>query len=110
LIQGLPTADDDGLIHYNDDQQKPFCGIGFIVRYMSGGVTYYTPVIFPKGTFNQIEMSAETQGEEVDFQTQELVFNIMKDDTIKHDWKILGGELATEAAAEAIIKDFLNVA
>jgi phi13 family phage major tail protein len=110
LIQGLPTADEDGLIHYNDDQQKPFCGIGFIVRYMSGGVTYYTPVIFPKGTFNQIEMSAETQGEEVDFQTQELVFNIMKDDTIKHDWKILGGELATEAAAEAIIKDFLNVA
>lgn len=110
LIQGLPTADADGLIHYNDDQQKPFCGIGFIVRYMSGGVTYYTPVIFPKGTFNQIEMSAETQGEEVDFQTQELVFNIMKDDTIKHDWKILGGELASEAAAEAIIKDFLNVA
>ena len=55
-------------------------------------------------------MSAETQGEEVDFQTQELVFNIMKDDTAKHDWKLLGGELATESAAEAIIKDYFGIA
>lgn len=110
LIQGLPALDDDGLAHYNDDQQKPYCGIGFIVRYMSEGVTYYTPVIFPKGTFNQLEMSAETQGEEVDFQTQELVFNIMKDDTAKHDWKLLGGELASESAAEDIIKDYFSIA
>ena len=73
-------------------------------------MTYYTPVIFPKGTFNQLEMSAETQGEEVDFQTQELVFNIMKDDTAKHDWKLLGGELASESAAEDIIKDYFSIA
>lgn len=110
LIQGLPAVDEDGLAHYNDDQQKPFCGTGFVVRYMSQGVTYYTPVIFPKGTFNQLDTSAETQGEEVDFQTQELVFNIMKNDTAKHDWKLIGGELASEAAAEAIIKDYFGIA
>lgn len=109
LIQGLSTADENGLIHYNDDQATPFCGIGFIVRYMSEGATYYTPVIFTKGTFNQIETSAETQGESIDFQTQELVFNIMKDDSAKHDWKCVGGELASEAAAEAIIQAFLGV-
>ena len=110
LIQGLPAVDEDGLAHYNDDQQKPFCGTGFVVRYMSAGVTYYTPVIFPKGTFNQLDTSAETQGEEVDFQTQKLVFNIMKNDTAKHDWKLVGGELASEAAAEAIIKDYFGIA
>lgn len=110
LIQGLPAVDEDGLAHYNDDQQKPFCGTGFVVRYMSQGVTYYTPVIFPKGTFNQLDTSAETQGEEVGFQTQELVFNIMKNDTAKHDWKLIGGELASEAAAEAIIKDYFGIA
>ena len=109
LIQGLPTADENGLMHYNDNQQKPFCGIGFIVRYMSDNVTYYTPVIFTKGTFNQIETSAETQGEEVEFQTQELVFNIMKDDSATHDWKLVGGELATEALAEAVLQEYLNV-
>lgn len=109
LIQGLPAIGDDGMLHYNDSQQKPFCGVGFIVRYMSDGVTYYTPVIFTKGTFNQIEMSAETQGEDIEFQTQELVFNIMKDDTVNHDWKLVGGELATEAAAETVIKGYFNI-
>lgn len=109
LIQGLPTADADGFMHYNDDQAKPFCGIGFIVRYMSDNVTYYTPVVFTKGTFNQIETSAETQGEEVEFQTQELVFNIMKDDSAKHDWKLVGGELATEALAEAALQKVFGI-
>lgn len=109
LIQGLPAIGTDGMLHYNDNQQKPFCGVGFIVRYMSDGVTYYTPVIFTKGTFNQIEMSAETQGEDIEFQTQELVFNIMKDDTVNHDWKLVGGELATEAAAETVIKDYFSI-
>lgn len=109
LIQGLPAADADGFINYDDDQQKPYCGIGFIVRYMSDGVSYYTPVIFPKGTFNQLETSAETQGEEVDFQTQELAFNIMKDDTAKHTWRKVGGELSSEAEAEEAIQIFFGL-
>lgn len=109
LIQGLPTADADGFINYDDNQVKPYCGIGFIVRYMSDSITYYAPVIFPKGTFNQLETSAETQGEEVDFQTQELVFNIMKDDTAKHCWRKVGGELTTEAAAEEAIQEFFGL-
>ena len=109
LIQGLPALDDDGLAHYNDDQQKPYCGIGFIVRYMSDGVTYYAPVIFPKGTFNQLEMSAETQGEEVDFQTQELTAQILRGDDANHNWKFVGPECATEAEAENQLKTILNV-
>jgi len=109
LIQGLSTADADGWINYDDTQQKPFCGIGFVIRYMSDNVTYYTPVVFPKGTFNQIERSAETQGEEVDFQTQELVFNILKDDTANHCWNRVGGELSSEAAAENKIRAALGI-
>lgn len=109
LIQGLPTADADGFIHYNDDQQKPYCGIGFIVRYMSDNVTYYTPRIFTKGTFNQLETAAETQGKEVEFQTQELVFNIMKDDSIKHDWMLVGADYSSEAEAEEALKNFFGL-
>ena len=109
LIQGLPTADAAGFVHYNDQQQKPFCGIGFIVRYMSDGITYYTPRIFTKGTFNQMETSAETQGEEVEFQTQELVFNIMKDDTQYHDWMLVGADYSSEAQAEEVIKDYFGL-
>ena len=109
LIQGLPAADENGFVHYNDSQQKPFVGIGFVVRYMSDNVTYYTPVVFNKGTFNQIEQAAETQGEEVEFQTTELVFNIMKDDSALHDWRLVGGELTTELAAENAIRTVFGI-
>lgn len=109
LIQGLPTADADGFIHYNDDQQKPFCGLGFVVRYMSDNVTYFTPRIFTKGLFSQVGVSAETQGEEVSFQTQELTYTIMKDDSTKHDWMIVGSDYSTEAEAEQAIKDFFGL-
>ena len=109
LIQGLPTADENGFLHYNDDQAAPYVGIAFIIRYMSDGVTYFTPVVFTKGKFNQLESSAETQGEDVEFQTQELVFNIMKDDSSKHDWKLVGGEESSESAAENKIKTYLSI-
>lgn len=109
LIQGLPAADENGFVHYNDSQQKPFVGIGFVVRYMSDNVTYYTPVVFNKGTFNQIEQAAETQGEEVEFQTTELVFNIMKDDSELHDWRLVGSELTTELAAENAIRTVFGI-
>ena len=46
LIQGLSAADADGWLNYDDTQTKPFCGIGFVIRYMSDGATYYTPVVF----------------------------------------------------------------
>ena len=109
LIQGLGAADADGFIHYNDDQQKPYCGIGFIVRYMSDTVTYYTPRIFTKGLFSQVGCSAETQGEEVSFQTQELTFTIMKDDSTKHDWMLVGADYSSEAEAEEAIKDYFGL-
>lgn len=109
LIQGLGTVDADGFLNYDDDQAAPYLGIGFIIKTKSDGVYYYTPVILTKVVCSQIETSAETQGEEIDWQTQDLVFNLFKDDTTKRRWKRVGGELATEAAAEAAIKTALNI-
>ena len=109
LIQGLPAVDADGFLNYDDDQVVPYVGIGFIIKTMSEGVTYYTPVIFPKTRAGAITISAETQGESIDWQTQEIPFSIFKDDTAKHQWKKIGGELATETAAEDAIKTFLSI-
>lgn len=109
LIQGLPAVDADGFLNYDDDQVVPYVGMGFIIKTMSEGVTYFTPVIFPKTRAGAISVSAETQGESIDWQTQEIPFSIFKDDTAKHQWKKVGGELATEAAAEAVIKTFLGI-
>lgn len=109
LIMGLPAADTDGFTAYGDDQSAPFCGVGFIARYMSGGVTTYTPIVLAKVQFAQIALEAETQEEEIDWQTQELTATIMRGDDSNHNWKFIGGDLATESAAEDAIKTKLGI-
>ena len=110
LIAGLPTADGDGFINYGNSQNTPFVGLGFIVRYLSGGSTYYTPVILTKAILNPQSLEAATQEDDIDFQTQELEFTLSRDDTTDGVWKKVGGELATEAAAELAIQEFFNIA
>lgn len=109
LIQGLGAADADGFINYDDDQAIPYVGIGFIVESMSDGVRYFTPVIFTKTRANQLTTEAETEGESIDWQTQEIEFSIFRDDSAKRCWKRVGGELASEAAAETAIKDVFGI-
>lgn len=109
LIAGLGEADTDGFLNYGSSQNPPYVGLGFVVRYLSGGTTYYTPVILTKAVLNPQTLEAATQEDEVEFQTQELEFAIMRDDTEAQVWKKVGGELATEAAAEAVIKSFFNI-
>lgn len=109
LIMGLPTAGEDGLVPYGDDQAIPDCGVGFIYRYMSAGVTYYTPIIFPRVQFSQLSDSGSTQEDAIDWQTQELTATIKRADDAKRNWKYVGEDQTTEAAAEAVIKTFLGV-
>lgn len=109
LIQGLGAADADGFINYDDDQATPYVGIGFVVETMSEGVRYFTPVVFTKTRANQLVTNAETEGESIDWQTQEIEFSIFRDDSAKRCWKRVGGEMATEAAAEAAVKTALDI-
>ena len=106
----LPAADTStGLTAYGDDQAIPDCGVGFIFRYMSAGVTYYTPVIFPRVQFSQLSDSGSTQEDAIDWQTQELTATIKRAEDAKRNWKYVGEDQSTEAAAEAVIKTFLGV-
>lgn len=108
LIAGLPTADASGFINYGHDQATPFVGLGFIIRYLSGGTTYYTPVILTKASLNPQTLEASTQEEEIEFQTQELEFTLTRDDTANGVWKKVGGECTTEAEAETMITTFFG--
>lgn len=110
LIQGLPAADTDGWLSYNKDQSAPNMGLGFIVRYLSGGTTYYTPIVLPKVVFSPFTNEAATQEDEVDFQTQELEATIMRDDTVDMNWKFVGQDYATEALALSALMTKLNIA
>lgn len=103
LILGLPNADSDGWTAYGDAADIPYCGLGFIVRYMSDGVTTYVPVVLTKVKFKMPNLSAATQEDEIDWQTQELEAVIMRDDSTDHNWKYVGAGQATEAAAATMI-------
>lgn len=108
LIMGLPAAVSDWTA-YDDDQQIPYVGIGYIARYMSDGVTTYVPTVIVKAKFAQIESSAATQEEDIDWQTQSLSATMYRGDDAKHTWKYVGEDQDTEEAAEALLKAKLGI-
>lgn len=109
FIMGLPEAGADGFTAYGDNQNVPYIAVGCIARYMSSGITTYVPVVIVKTKFNQIPMDAETQGEEIDWQTQELTAAIMRGDDSNHTWKYVGDDYSTESAAEDALKTKLGI-
>lgn len=108
LIYGLPTADGSGWTHFGDSQSVPYVGIGFVTRYMSGGVTSYVPTILTKAIFSAEPQSAATQADEVDWQTTELQATLLRDDSANHDWKMIGTAQSTQAAAVSMITTALG--
>ena len=109
LILGLPAADGDGWTHYGDSMDIPYMGVGFVVRYMSGGSTSYVPVVLHKCKFSVPNIDAATQEDSIDFQTQELTAKILRDDTANHEWRVVGTAVTTETLAENAIKSYLSI-
>lgn len=109
FIMGLPATAEDGWTEYNDDQEAPYCATGFIVKSMSGGTELYTPTIIIKNKFNQIPISANTQGTTIDWQTTELTAAITRADNAKHSWKYVGANYTTEEEAERALQDKLGI-
>ena len=103
FIMGLPTTASDGFTAYDDDQNIPYVGIGYIARYMSDGQETFVPTLIVKAKFNQIESNAATQEEEIDWQTQALSAQIYRGDDTKHTWKFVGSDYSSESAAESAL-------
>lgn len=111
FIMGLPaakTVNGVSVLAYGDSANPPYVGIGFLVRYMSDGVTSYTPVVLTKARFNQPSLSANTQEDSIDWQTQELTASLMRDDTANHEWKWIGSDVATESEGVAALQALLG--
>lgn len=109
LLYGLPSADGDGWTHYGDTMNIPYVGVGFVCRYMSSGSTTFVPVVLNKCRFSVPSLSANTQEEDIDWQTQELSGKVLKDDSGNGDWKMVGTAQTTEASAVAMIKTALSI-
>ena len=109
FIMGLPAAGEDGWTAYGDSAQIPYVAIGYIARFMSGGVESFTPTILVKTKFQQINSDYATQEEEIDWQTQELTADLFRGDDLNHSWKYLGGDFETEAAALTALRTKLGI-
>lgn len=110
FVQGLPEADAQGWVGYGDNKETPDIAIGYIVRYMSGGVTTYVPTILPKTKFGLFNQSAATQQAEIDWQTQEITATLMRADNTNHDWKFVSEtEYSSEDDAERALQTKLGI-
>lgn len=114
LILGLPTAESVSVgsetvsaYRYGDAMNIPYVGIGFVVRYMSDGVTTYVPVVLHRCKFAVPNTSAATQEEGIDWQTQELTATIYRDESSNHNWKTVYGAQETEEKAIAVLTTVL---
>lgn len=109
LVLGLPSTGSDGWTADGDDTEVPYLGIGYIVRYMSGGDTIFVPTLLAKTKLAIPDQNANTQEADITWQTEALEASLMRDDSEKHNWRHIGGDYTTEAAAEVALKTKMGV-
>lgn len=107
-INGVTDADVKELI-FDDDQNIPYLGVGFVVKKKHNGAYKWRAIVLTKVMFAVPSDAATTQGENIEWQTPTLSGTIMRDDTAKHAWK-REATFTTEAQAEAYIKNRLGIA
>lgn len=66
------TPETNGWQTFNKNVNIPTVAVGFIVRFISAGHTFFTPFILPRCTFKPEATTAKTQGENIEFQTQSI--------------------------------------
>lgn len=108
FIYGITAEAGADWLDFDDTVVIPYVGVGYVARYMSDGVTSYVPYILTKCRANYAGQELSTAEDEIEWQTQEIEFNIYRDDTTNHVWKKEGKEYATEAAAQAAIMSFFS--
>ena len=106
-VEGMTDTEVKELI-FDDDMATPYLGIGHIVKAKKGGVNVWRAIILTKVKFSLPSDAATTQGESIEWQTPELSYTIMKDDSAKHMWK-RQADFTNETDAESYIKNILSI-
>lgn len=105
FLYGLPPADPDGWVPYNDDTKTGYKAVGYIGKYMSDGAVSYVPTVIVKCSFNQPGEELNTQEDEIDWQTIDLDGRVLRGDDAKHTWKYVPEEgFTTEEEAEDALR------
>lgn len=108
-ITNQTTVGDVQWNDYDDDANPPEVGYGHVKKVMNNGVVQYMAFALPRIKFSLPSESAETQGESIDWQTQELTATIMRSLNGKHKWRDDANDaFDTEEEAYAAVKAFLS--
>lgn len=95
---------------FDDDQNTPYVGLGGVIKKKVDGQQKWVAFVLDKIQFATPGVEAVTQGETVEWQTQELSATILRSEAAKHPWFRLSSPMATEAEAEAAVKAYLSIA
>lgn len=105
---GISTENASWIV-FNDTQDTPYIGLAGIIKKKMNTKTKWQAFILPKAQFANPGVEAVTQGESIEWQTQELSASIMRSDASDARWFMLSSELDSEEDAEKIIKAYLNI-
>lgn len=94
---------------FDDTQAIPYMGIGGIIKKIVGGTTKWVGFVLEKVQMDIPSVEAVTQGETIEWQTQELSATIMRSDAANHPWYRISSEMDSEADAETAVKAFLSI-
>lgn len=94
---------------YGDNINPPDLGLGFIRRTMMNGVTKYQPILLTRVKMSIPGNEFATQEDQIDWQTEEITVNILRDESENRNWKRVFASQTSEAAAENILKSILGV-
>lgn len=97
-------------IVFDDDQAAPYVGLGGVIKKKVDGAVKWVGFVLNKVQFSTPGISAVTQGETIEWQTQALTATIMRSDAAKHPWFRMTSLMDSEADAEAAVKQYLSIA
>lgn len=93
---------------YGDSQSIPYIGLGGIVKTMVNGAVKYIAVVLNKVLLSNPGLSVATQGESIEWQTQQISGTIYRSDKSDHRWRQVSTPLDSEADAIAAITSVLG--
>lgn len=117
FLMGLKAGDsvqvDSGnsveTLEYGADMEPPYIGIGAVKKVQRDGKSYWGAMVLCKCRCKVPGDDASTQEDQIDWQTQDIDFTIMRDDSTKNRWKVIPKKLfETENDAVAFIKKVLG--
>lgn len=106
--EALATTDPFWVI-FDDDQEIPYVGLGGVIKKKVNNTTKWVAFVLSKIQFSNPGVAAVTQGETIEWQTNELTANVMRSDASGHKWFQLSSPFDSEDDAITAIKAVLEI-